>query len=188
MAKPCHMAGVLLLYLFTTACSTLSEQEKHDKRAQLDAMAEQAIARLVENDASISEHIERAKGYLVADMKLTKVPVVGAGGGEGVFVDKDRGTRQYIDVSRFDLGGGWGARAYKALLVIDTDENMERMRGGIWEYQAGVEASAGSASAEGSSAAINEGYKMYVLPEVGASATATARVIRIRINTGLSED
>ena len=179
---------LILASAFLAACSTMTVEEKVQKRNELDSMAEQAIAALTGKDAAVGAHLDRSKGYLVADMKLTKVPIVGAGGGEGIFVDKIRAERKYIKVGRFDLGGGWGARAYKALLVIDTDELMDRMRSGTWEFQAGVEASAGSASAEGSAGAVNQGYQLYVLSEAGASATATARVIRISFMDELSEE
>ena len=90
-------------------------------------------------------------------------------------------------VSRFDIGGGWGARSYKILMVIESQEILDRLDNGTWEFQAGVEASAGSAAAEGTSGALNEGFKLHVLSDGGASATATARVIRIKMNSKLTE-
>jgi len=53
-----------------------------------------------------------------------------------------------------------------------------------WEFEAGAEASAGEASAEGSSGNID--FEMHVLSEGGASATATARAIRVKINKDLN--
>jgi len=44
------------------------------------------------------------------------------------------------------------------------------------------------AATEGSSGALNEGYTVHVLSDGGASATATARVIRIKINSELTDD
>lgn len=180
----------ILIYLtaalLVAGCSTLSTEEQQLKRGELDKMAEQAVAALIEKEPGLRERIDSCKGYLVADMKLTKVPIVGAGGGEGVFIDRVNNERKYIEVGRFDIGGGWGARAYKALLVIETDEVLKRLNDGAWEFAAGVEASAGSAAADGSSSGMNQGYTMHVLSEAGASATATARVIHIKVNNELS--
>ena len=64
---------------------------------------------------------------------------------------------------------------------------MENLNDGIWEFQAGAEASAGTASAEGSSSNLNPGFTMHVLSDGGASATVTARVIRIKVNKELTE-
>jgi lipid-binding SYLF domain-containing protein len=172
--------------MFLSACSTMSSVEKNTKRAELDAMAEAAITGLVERDETLQQKIDDSLGYAVANMKVTKVPIVGAGGGEGVFVNNKTKKRTYFTVSRFDIGGGWGARSYKVLLVLDSQEAIDRLDKGTWEFQAGVEASAGTASAEGSSGALNAGYTVHVLSDGGASATATARVIRIKVNSELT--
>jgi hypothetical protein len=69
---------------------------------------------------------------------------------------------------------------------MTSQEALDRFDGGTWEFQTGVEASVGSASAEGSSGARNESYTVHVLSDGGASVTATARIIRIKINEELT--
>lgn len=186
------MKKILLLLIaaifITSGCSTMTSSEQEQKRSELDAMAEKAIAGLVAQDPDIQKEIDESFGYAVANMKLTKVPIVGGGGGEGVLFNKATKRSIYFTVSRFDLGGGWGARSYKALLVFQSQEEMERLEDNIWVFQAGVEASAGTASAEGSSANIKAGFTMHVLSDGGASATVTARVIRIKMNKALTEE
>ncbi|MBE9564028.1 MAG: hypothetical protein IMF17_02205 [Proteobacteria bacterium] len=185
--KKLSVLFVPLLFVITS-CSSMSVSEQETKRNQLDEMAATAIASLVEQDENLQKQLDDSLGYAVANMKVTKVPVVGAGGGEGVFVNKKTGKHTYFTVSRFDLGGGWGARSYKALVVITSQDALDRFDGGTWEFQAGVEASAGTAAAEGSSGALNEDFTVYVLSDGGASATATARVIRIKVNSELTEN
>ena len=181
---------LIILIIMVSAiagCSTMTATEKEQKRSKLDVMAQTAITDLIKQSPEIQEKLDKSLAYAVADMKLTKIPVVGAGGGEGVLVDKNSQQRIYFTVSRFDLGGGWGVRAYKALLVVESQEVLDRAKDGTWEFQAGAEASAGSASAEGSSSDLNKGFSMYVLSEAGASVTVTARVIRIKVNRELTE-
>jgi len=178
---------MLLAMFFLTGCSSMTTAEKENKRSELDLMAKTAIDGLVEQDAKLQKQIDDSLGYAIANMKVTKVPVVGAGGGEGVFVNNKTNKRIYFTVSRFDIGGGWGARSYKILLVFSTQEMLDRFDEGTWEFQAGVEASAGTAAAEGSSGALTEGYTVHVLSDGGASATATARVIIISENSELTE-
>ncbi|MBW2218862.1 MAG: hypothetical protein JRF40_05140 [Deltaproteobacteria bacterium] len=179
-----------LVMLFTLAgCATLTTAEKEQKRNALDEMAKETIAALVEQDVKIQEKLDDSLAYAVADIKLTKVPIVGAGGGKGVFVDNRSQQRIYFTVRRLDLGGGWGVRAYKVLLVVESQDVFDRLKDGTWEFQAGAEASAGSVSAEGSSGdLLNTGFSMYVLSEAGASVTVTARVIRIKVNRELTEN
>lgn len=50
---------------------------------------------------------------------------------------------------------------------------MDRVHNGTWEFQAGAEASAGTAAAEGSSGALSDGYTVHVLSDGGTSATAS---------------
>jgi len=120
-------------------------------------------------------------------MKVTKVPIVGAGGGEGVLFIKENNQRIYFTVSRFDIGGGWGARAYKALMIFDQQKVLDQWKTGKWVFEAGAEASAGTSAAEGSSGG-DEGFTTHLLAEGGASATATARVIRVKVNSSLMKE
>jgi PBP1b-binding outer membrane lipoprotein LpoB len=179
---------ILLAMFFLTGCASMTTTEKDNKRSELDLMAKTAIDGLVEQDAELQKQIDDSLGYAIANMKVTKVPIVGAGGGEGVFVNKKTNKRIYFTVSRFDIGGGWGARSYKVLMLFETQESLSRLQNGTWEFQAGVEASAGTAAAEGSSGGKDEGYTLHVLSDGGASATATARVIRIKVNSELTND
>jgi len=179
----------ILTLLITAGCSTMTLEEKESKRAEIDEMADKAIAGLIEQDESIKTKLDESLAYAVANMKLTKVPIVGAGGGEGVFVDRETQQRIYFNVTRLDIGGGWGARSFKVLLLFNTEEMVARMeKKNNWEFQAGAEASAGTVSAEGSSSDLNTGFTMHVLSDGGASATVTARVIRVQVNSALTED
>jgi len=175
------------LLLTLSGCSSMSESEINQQRSELDEMAKTAIAGLIKQDAAVQQELDKSLGYAVANMKLTKVPIVGAGGGEGVFYIKETQQRIYFTAGRFDIGGGWGARSYKALLIINDQQVLDNLKTGRWEFQAGVEASAGTASAEGSSSGLTQGYTLHVLSDGGASATATARVIRIKVNSTLTE-
>lgn len=179
---------LVILLAGASACSTMTATEKEQKRNALDEMANTAIAALTEINPEIQTKIKNSFAYAVANMKVTKVPLVGAGGGEGVFVDNKTQQHTYFTVSRFDVGGGWGARSYKILLIVESKEVFERLKDGTWEFQAGAEASAGTVSAEGSSSDLaNKGFTTYVLSDGGASATVTARVIRTKVNRDLTE-
>ncbi len=179
---------ILSAIFLLSGCASMTTAEKDNKRSELDLMAKTAIDGMVKQDAELQKQIDDSLGYFVANMKVTKVPVVGAGGGEGVFINKKTNKRLYFTVSRFDIGGGWGARSYKILLVFETQEMLDRLHNGTWEFQSGVEASAGTAAAEGSTGALTEGYTVHILADGGASATATARVIRIKVNSELMND
>lgn len=178
---------MIALFAFSFGCSTMTTEEKDAKRKGLDLMAEDTVAKLIEQDPKIQQELDASPGYFVADMKLTKVPVVGAGGGEGVLIDKASGKNTYLTVGRFDVGGGWGVRAYKVLLIAKTQEMLEDIESGVWEFQAGAEAAAGNASAEGSTSEIGRPFTVHILSEGGAAATVTARILRISVTSGLKK-
>lgn len=178
---------ILCIVFLATACASLTLSEKEAKRRALDEMMANTINVLAEDDYALQKELDESLAYAVANMKVTKVPVVGAGGGEGVLVNRETNRRTYFTVSRFDIGGGWGARTYKVLMVIQSQEVLDRLANGSWEFHAGVEASAGSTATEGASSALNTGYTLHVLSDGGASATATARVIRIKVNRELTD-
>lgn len=169
------------------SCSTMTVDELNTKRNELDTMANKAVNDLVTKDPALKKKLNQSLAHGVANMKLTKVPIVGAGGGEGVLVINKTQQRIYFKVRRFDVGGGWGARAYKALIIFNDQNILDQWKDGKWVFEAGAEASAGSSAAQGSSGDTDKGFSIHILAEGGASATATARVIRIKVDRDLTE-
>lgn len=174
------------LSMMLGGCAALTPSEIEQKQETLDTMAAKAIEGLIKEDPALKVELDKAVGYAVANMKLTKVPVVGAGGGEGVLVDAKTQERRYFTVSRFDLGGGWGVRSYKALMVIHSEKVLEEFKGGSWKFESGAEASAGTAATEGSALTKKKQVTMHVLADGGASATVTVRVVHANIDDALT--
>jgi len=162
------------------ACATLSPAEREAKRAELDTMADTTIETVLVATPEARDVLDRSVGYLVIDMKVTKVPVFGAGKGFGVVVDRRTGIRTYLKVSRFEVGGGLGAQAFKVVVVFEDDKLLEKAAGGAWHYEAGAEMAAGSASAEGTVQKKTKGFKAYRIAEGGAAATVTVKVARAK--------
>ena len=161
-------------------CTALSVEERDARRAELDAMADTTIETLLETKPQSREVLDRSLGYIVIDMKVTKIPMVGAGSGLGVVVDRRTNTRSYLKVSRFEVGGGLGAQKFKAIVVFDDGKLLERAAAGTWRYDAGAELAAGTAGSDGSMQAAPKGFHAYRLVEGGALASVTVRVARAR--------
>jgi lipid-binding SYLF domain-containing protein len=172
--------GLALLALALTVflgCATLSPQEREAKRIELDKMGEKALATLLETKPGLGEVFDKSIGYMVLDMTVTKIPMVGAGSGAGVVVDKRTNTRSYIKVTRFEVGGGLGAQKFKVIVFFNEGKLLDRVAAGAWHYDAGAEAAAGSMSIEGAvTTTFSKGYQAYKLSEGGAAATVTVRV------------
>ena len=173
------IAGAGLLVALVAAlpgCAALSVEEREAKRAELDAMADTTIETLLATKPQSAEVLERSLGYVVLDMKVTKIPMVGAGSGLGVVVDRRTDARSYLKISRFEVGGGLGAQKYKVIIVFDDGKLLDKAAAGTWRYDAGAELAAGTASSEGGLHAAPKGFQAYRLVEGGALATVTVRV------------
>ncbi len=173
-------AGAGLLCMALLGCSTVPPEQREAKRAELDAMADATLERVLELHPESSEILDRSAGYLVIDMKVTKVPIFGGGGGPGVVVDRRDDSRSYLKVSRFEVGGGLGAQAYKIVVLFEDGKLVDRVAGGAWHYEAGAELAAGTVGADGRTQGSKAGFKAYRLNESGAVATVTVRVARAR--------
>jgi hypothetical protein len=180
LLHPTSIAIVVTWAWLAAGCATTTPEELAQQQNELDTMAEESVAALIKKNPDLQSVFDDAVGYMVVDMKLTKVPIVGAGGGKGVVVDKVNNKRTYVSVKRLDLGGGWGVRAFKAIFTFTDKEKLADAAGGRLAFQAGAEAAAGGASAEGSTGAMTKGFETYVLSEGGASATVTVRAIRLK--------
>ncbi len=172
--------------LLFSGCAKLSVNEIKEARAAIDLMADTSIKKLIEDNPQIEKELKMAKGYAVINWKVTKIPVVGAGGGNGVIVDLRNNERIYINVSRFDIGGGWGARSYKNLVITQNEKLLDEAKTGSLKFEAGVEVSAGTAAVDGGSGALNKNINTYVLADGGGSATATVRVMYSTLNDDLN--
>ena len=177
----------LFLSIFISACAQLSVAEREEARSERDSMADKTITTLLAEREDLQENLNSAVGYMVTNWKVTKVPVVGAGSGNGVIVDLKTKERIYVDVKRFDIGGGLGAKSYKNLLIVQSQELLNNLKDGHVHFEAGAEVAAGTATVEGSSGALNEDYKLYLLLDGGGSATATARALSLSIDKELTK-
>jgi lipid-binding SYLF domain-containing protein len=173
-------ALVGLLATLLAGCATSPPEDRDQQRSALDAMADETIKTLLEVQPAARDVLDRSLGYLVIDMKVTKIPVFGAGNGLGVVVDRRNNTRTYLKVTRFDIGGGWGAQHFKVVLVFDEREPMDRAKSGAWHYEAGAELAAGTTGSDGTMPKASKGFQTYRLAEGGAAATVTLRMARAK--------
>lgn len=179
--RPIIAASVLVAAF---GCAATSPEQGGPTAAELDAMGEKAVATLLEKQPEAQEALDQSIGIVVINMKATKVPWVGAGSGYGVVIDNRTGARSYIRISRFEVGGGYGAQKYQVIIVFSDEKLLDRAAQGAWHYEAGAEVAAGDASTEigkgsggvGVPKKSGKGYVAFKLAEGGAVATVTVRM------------
>lgn len=146
---------------------------------------ERTLTDLYKQEPKAKESIANSVGYVVMNNKITKIPIVGAGSGYGVAINTKTGEKTYIKMARFDVGGGWGARSVRPVLIFQDEKKFKDFIDGVWEAQAGAEAAAkvgetGAAGGGGSSGVGDKGYSVHMITDAGVSATVTAGVIRVK--------
>jgi len=172
-----------ILAVTVTACAGGLVGSKEEKLAYFENLEKETLARLVKEQHKIEQELAQAVGYAVVEKKVVKVPMVGAGGGAGVVVEKANGKRTYLRVPELQFGAGWGGRAEKIVLIFQDIEKLRDLADGKWHGTVGAEAAAkagdvGAAGGGGTSDLMTKGYSTYVLTDAGVSATATINVLR----------
>jgi hypothetical protein len=169
------------------ACATtIPVGERESVRQGLNDRTYETLALLLEKKPELQASVDTAVGYFVARLSGAQVAVVGGSVGMGVLYDKEAASRTYMNVTRYDLGPGVGAGAYRVVVFFQTRERLEQFRSGTWRTAVRVETGAGTAAAA-TPVGLGEGSTVHVIAESGAIVTATARLIRLTINTDLTD-
>ena len=176
---------LLLLFTVLLGCAGIPGSTGEEQAEGIDDLVQRTLADLDKQEPKASAAIASSVGYAVMNNKITKIPLVGAGSGYGVAINTQTGEKTYIRMVRFDVGGGWGARAVRPVIVFRDEKIFKDFIKGAFVAQAGAEAAAkagetGAAGGAGSGDIGDQGYAVYLITDAGVSATVTAGVIRVR--------
>jgi len=177
-----------LLVALLSGCASIPGKTGAEQSENIEALVERTLADLYQQEPATREAIASSVGYVVMSNTITKIPVVGVGGGYGVAIETRTGARTYLEMVRFDVGMGWGARSIRPVAIFTDPRVFKDMTDGEWEFHAGAEAAAkvgegGAAGGAGSGGPGDKGYTMHVVTDAGVSATATAGLIHIKTVT-----
>ena len=171
------------LCILLAACASPKGSTPAEEREWIQSVETKTLVRLYKEHPDTKSSLQKAPGYAVFDVAITKVPVVGGGGGFGVVVDNKPVGRTYMKVREFDLGAGYGVRKFQVVLIIHDTELLEEVKQGKWRFSAGAEAAAkvgdAGAAGAGGTADASDKFTPYLLTEAGVSVTATIKVMRL---------
>jgi lipid-binding SYLF domain-containing protein len=184
--KPMRMAFtcISILLLGLSGCASVPGETKEEQVQTIDELIGETLVDLYKQDPATEAEIAKSVGYVIMNNKITKIPLVGAGTGYGVAVDSTTKDRTYLKMARFDVGGGWGARSVRPVIIFSDKKLFNKFIKGNWSANAGAEAAAkvgdvGASGAGGSGSVGNIGYTMHMITDAGVSATVTAGIIRV---------
>ncbi|MGC4071179.1 MAG: hypothetical protein QM760_01400 [Nibricoccus sp.] len=176
--------GAMIVTLLAAGCVSGPKGTAEEKRLYFQKLEETALADLVQKYPEAEKLVEDSVGYAVIEKKIVKVPVLGAGGGVGVVLEKEGVKRTYLKVPELQFGAGWGGRGEHVVILFQDVEKLRKLAGGMWHSGISAEAAAkaGDVGAAGGAATDTDkkGYHMYVLTGAGVSATVTLNVLRVQ--------
>jgi lipid-binding SYLF domain-containing protein len=182
------LLGFSLWFLIVgmSGCASVPGKTGEEQAQTIDELVERTLSDLSKQEPKTREEIASSIGYAIMNNKITKIPLVGAGSGYGVAINNKTGEKTYIKMARFDIGGGWGARSVRPVVIFQDEKKFKDFIDGKWIAQAGAEAAAkvgeaGAAGGGGSGNAGNDkGYSVHIITDAGVSATVTVGVIRVK--------
>lgn len=177
---------VVLMLATLSGCSTIPVGERAEIRQQVNDRTDDTISALVAQKPELRESVDSSVGYFVGRLSGVKVPIIGVGSGLGVLYDKEAGTRTYLNVKRYDFGVGLGASSYRLVVLFQDRELMETFRAGTWQSRLGAE-SVSSTQSTAVGTPVDRGASVHMISESGAVVTMTARVVKLSVNTDLTD-
>ena len=175
-------ASALIVTAMVTGCAGGLLGSKEEKLAYFHILETETLARLIKEQPKTEQELAQSVGYAVGEKKVVKVPLVGAGGGAGVVVEKAIGKRTYVRIPELQFGAGWGGRSEKILLIFQDIKQLRDLADGKWQAGVAAEAAAKAgdvgAAGGGGTGDLAKGFSTYVLTDAGVSATATISVLR----------
>lgn len=169
--------------LFAAGCASVPGKTGEEQAESVDELVKRTLADLYKQEPKTKEEIAQSVGYVIMNNKITKIPLVGAGSGYGVGITAKTGEKTYLKMARFDIGGGWGVRGVRPVVIFQDEKKFKDFIDGEWMANAGAEAAAkvGDAGvAGGGDLPGNKGYSIYMITDAGVSATVTAGVIHVK--------
>ena len=166
----------------------LSDGESPEaKRAELDAMASEALSRLFAEQPEALDLFLLSAGYAVFDTRKLVLVGVAAGGGRGVAVSRTGDRRVYMNMGTAGVGLSFGLGGFdtQQIMFFETDWDFaDFLRNG---YDATAEAGA-LAGADRSNLGMRfvDGRAVFVLTTDGWKVSATATGTRYWIDGDLN--
>ena len=140
-----------------------------EKRAEIDAMAKETIAKLLESSESAKKAQAKAYGYAVfSNLKIAFG--ISGGGGSGVAVS-GKGERTYMKMGTAGVGLGLGGQKYKVVFYFENEKAFRSFVDKGWQADASAQAAAAKAGANAAST-FTDGVAFYQMTDKGLIASA----------------
>ncbi|MEE9141096.1 MAG: hypothetical protein V3U59_00135 [Gammaproteobacteria bacterium] len=160
-----RMLAILGMTLALALAAPSIADDKAEKRAKADSMAEQTLGKLFADNTHAKTLYDKAYGYAVFDVKKVSLGITG-GGGTGVAVNKESGKRTYMNMGFGGLNIGLGGNIYQTVFLFQDEGTFNKFVDVGWDAQASADAVAARSAAQVEANFI-KGVAFYQLTEAG---------------------
>lgn len=151
------------------------EETPEATRTKLDRMADEVLARLIEENSEAARALELSAGYAAFDMRRISIFPLSGGYGRGVAVSRPEGARTYMQMGTGGVGAAFGIGGFESQFVImfETPVDFDRFA------ENGYDASADAGAMQGDERTTAEvkftnGRSFFVLSKKGWRVNANA--------------
>jgi hypothetical protein len=175
----------LLVLAQLAGCNNIPINKREGVRQEIIADAEISLRQFTEEFPELEADLANAEGYLIAWSDTASVVVARGVIGEALLVDLRKGDRTFLNITKLSLGLGIGASDLEQLVVIHDRKFLEELKRGRWVPEAESWSSAG----ENRAVAYYDGKEVnrYTITKSGAALSAGAGLVRINVNTQLTD-
>lgn len=179
-----------LVFILVMAGPALADKQEK-QRAKIVAMSEEVLADLYELKPETKKMVRDAEGYAVFSNVGINLVLLSAGGGRGVVVDNDNGSRTFMDMGTAGVGIGLGVKDFRGVFIFHSRKAMTNFINHGWDFsgQADAAAKSGDKGAEGNLAATAvNGVSLYQMTRAGLALQATLQGTKYWRNRKLNGD
>jgi lipid-binding SYLF domain-containing protein len=175
-----HKSRVLYLAVGCLIVGCAAAPKTAEKQNTLKSQAAETVAQMTADDPSLQSVLDQAAGYVVFPSVKEGGFIVGGAGAEGVVFE--RGAQVgFAELSRASVGAQVGGQKYSEVLVLQTQEALQRVKTNTFDF--GAEASAVAVRAGAASTAnFSNGAAAFVKPIGGAMLNVSLTGQRIKFS------
>lgn len=105
--------------------STLTSEQKQQRRADILAMKDRTLADLYKLKPDVKMEINKAAGYGVFDVEGAFIVLLVTEHGAGVLIDNSTGKPTYITMTRLGTGPGVGYEKFRSVIVFKSKKILD---------------------------------------------------------------
>ena len=162
------------------ACAGAPDTQR--ERTQLQQQASTTLSTMTSKDPSLGPLLDSAAGYVVFPNVGKGAFVVGGAHGQGVLYQRGMPIG-YVELQQASIGAQVGAQSFAELIVLQSSDDVRRIKDGTFSLSGNASAVALSAGIAGSTD-FRDGTAVFVMPRGGAMAEVAIGGQRLRYSGG----